>query len=215
MAARAAMMANEARQRQEELVAIGRAARVEVDLEPTDVPPTPHAGVPDQDLPSMPNEGHQAPEVVRSPSPALDVAPLRESIPALRVPGGEPPLRKLSRSQSSRSSMRSKQNDPLCPQLVMGPLLIPFIGSLRREDMRLSLLKDNEEVVVGGSAELRSPVFMGVDAFSHLSPGTIDKSTHRLGMRYKCLDRAREEINHTLKLITQLPPGETPLIPDW
>ncbi|KAK4438412.1 hypothetical protein Salat_0175500 [Sesamum alatum] len=109
MAARVAMMANEARQRQEELVAIARAVEVEVDLEPVDVPPHPHAGVHDLDPSSPRNEGPQSPEVVRSPSPTLDVMPLRESIPALQVPeGGAPPWDAPSKAPSPKRRKSDK-----------------------------------------------------------------------------------------------------------
>ncbi|KAK4428945.1 hypothetical protein Salat_1194500 [Sesamum alatum] len=37
-------------------------------------------------------------------------------------------------------------------------------------------------VADNGNKEPQSPVFIGVDAFSHLSPDTIDKSTHRLSV---------------------------------
>ncbi|KAK4441745.1 hypothetical protein Salat_0509400 [Sesamum alatum] len=60
----------------------------------------------------------------------------------------------------------------------------------------------------------------GRDAFRHLPPETIipetiDKFGHRLGICYKRLAHAQEEINSAFKLNTHLPPNEVPFVPDW
>ncbi|KAK4426683.1 hypothetical protein Salat_1437000 [Sesamum alatum] len=175
---------------------LAHTAGVEVDLEPEDVPPTPHADAPARDLPFTVDESHPPLEVVRSPSPAVDVAPLRESIPALWVPEGELPRRKPSGSQSSRSSMRSRQNNPAPSACVGSPINTlprrsqkgsratepPEVSSPKRcrgdkgkrvADPNIRVSGDDKEVVGGGSSKPQSPVFMDVDAFSHLSRGPL------------------------------------------
>ncbi|KAK4412605.1 hypothetical protein Salat_2907600 [Sesamum alatum] len=194
----------------EELVAIARAAGVEVDLEPIDEPSTPHAGIHDMDPSSPHNEGHQPPELDRSPSPALDVAPLRESIPALQMREGGVPPRKPS--QSSRSLVKSRPNDPTPKTCAESS-----VDTRQWKSQKIvgrGVARGDEEVAGAGNAKPQSPVFMGVDAFNHLSPDTIDKLAHRLSVCYKRLDWAGEEINQALKLNTRLPPDETPLVPD-
>ncbi|KAK4428744.1 hypothetical protein Salat_1174300 [Sesamum alatum] len=203
IAARAAMMANEARQRQEELVAIARAAGVEVDLEPMD-----------------------SPGVVRSPSP-LDAVPPQRGMNPSQVSRGEGHPRKPTPPQSivrtrPRDSAVKAQTDPSVGE-ESGRSCPPAPSPKRRRsdkgkevEVEHVEIEESEEVVgVEEGMAAQSPVFMGIDAFSHLSPKTIDKSTQRLRVCYKHLDRARAEINQTLKLNTQLPPNEVPLVPDW
>ncbi|KAK4421989.1 hypothetical protein Salat_2149600 [Sesamum alatum] len=154
----------------------GSCCRNEVDPEPFDIPPTPHADTRDlAPLPRNPNEDHMSPRVIRSPSPALDVMPLRESILAREVP--------------------ASPRDRLCdPDRQDVPSDTP---SPKRHK------SDKGKGVAGsGNEEPQSPLFMGVGALSHLSPDTIDKLTHRLSVCYKRLARAREEINKALKLNT-------------
>ncbi|KAK4416919.1 hypothetical protein Salat_2517400 [Sesamum alatum] len=198
------MMANEARQRQEELVAIARAAGVEVDLGPDEVPPTPHTGVPESNLPL--DEGNPSLEIVRSPSPALDVAPLCESIPALRT--------SKIRADSTDSRRPQREDRAVDPPEGSSPKHRRSDKGKKVMDSETRVPPKKEEVIGDGGAEPQSPVFMGVDTFSHLLPGTIDKLTHRLGICYKRLARARQEITQALNLNTRLPAGEAPFVPD-
>ncbi|KAK4416563.1 hypothetical protein Salat_2481800 [Sesamum alatum] len=232
MAARAAMMANEARQRQEELVAIARAAVVEVDLEPMDVPPTPHTNI--HDPLSPPQDDHQSPEGVRSPSPLTVVPPPGDVNPS-QVNRREGLSR---RPTPSRATIRSRPSDagvkaqtepsvgtrPVKSKGRAAPDVSPAASSPKRrrpskgKEVAAEPVEVESSAEEGGSecgGEAQSPVFMGVDALSHLSPETIDKSTHRLGVCYKRLERARAETNQSLKLNTRLPPNETALVPNW
>ncbi|KAK4428326.1 hypothetical protein Salat_1132200 [Sesamum alatum] len=195
MAARAAMMANKARQRKAELVEMVRAAGIKG--------------------PS---------EIVRSPSLALDVVPLWGRVPAHKVSNSEVPPRRSY--QSSRSTVRSRPSDRAAEapdeqsvdtkKSQKGKECVDDVPSdAHSTKHHKGDSKKGKGVAGSETEEPQSPVFMGVDAFSHLSSDTIDRSTHRLSVCYKRLARAREEINKALKLNTHLPPNETPLVPDW
>ncbi|KAK4415483.1 hypothetical protein Salat_2655700 [Sesamum alatum] len=107
MAAHAAMMANKGRQRQAELVEIALVVRVEVDLEPLDIPLTPLADV-DHSTPVDPVV--QVLEVVKLYSPIPTVAPLREYVASPeKVFESGAPLRKSC--HCSRSIIRSQTSE--------------------------------------------------------------------------------------------------------
>ncbi|KAK4416051.1 hypothetical protein Salat_2712500 [Sesamum alatum] len=232
MAARAAVMANEAQQRQEELVAIARAVGVEVDLEPMDVPPL-HTNI--HDPISPPQDGdHQSPEAARSPSPLNAVPPQGDMNPS-QVSRGEglphkpTQSRVIVRSRPSDTDVKARTEPSVSthPMKSKGrdvPEVPPSVSSPKRcwqskgkkvaaEPVEVESSEEGGEPECGEEAQ--SPVFMGVNALSHLSPETIDKSTRRLSVCYKRLERARAEIKQALKLNTQLHPNEAPLVPDW
>ncbi|KAK4413622.1 hypothetical protein Salat_2775000 [Sesamum alatum] len=129
-------------------------------------------------VPDRPSSGdphkpftRQSPRVARLPSPALDVSPLRESIPALQVPG-DGALRKPSQS---RSTVRSRPTDPTTkirtessidtrhrksqkrrhaedvPSRVSSP-------KRRKSDKGNKVVDDNEKVAGGGVEEPQSPI---------------------------------------------------------
>ncbi|KAK4423039.1 hypothetical protein Salat_1886500 [Sesamum alatum] len=141
MAARAAMIANKARQRHEELVAIARVVAVEVDLDPVNVPPTPHAGVMDLDHSLTHNEGHNL---------------LRSLV--LLLPLWTWHL--FARASLHYKSQGSSQTFPITlNHEASNP-------KRHKSDKGKRVPDDSEGATGGGGEEPQSPVFMSVDAFA-------------------------------------------------
>ncbi|KAK4421453.1 hypothetical protein Salat_2095900 [Sesamum alatum] len=222
MAARTAIMANEGCQRQAKLIEMARAVEIQVGLEPLDVPLTSHAGTDPRSQHAKAAADDQAPDAAGSHSPLANAIPIKEHSAthqgaAFQGEGGGPinqgpgdGAAPYARADSPTQTGRFRKGK----QHVSKPAPSDVPCPKRHQEGNC----DKGKRVVEGEDEEGPlpPMFMGIDAFSHLTPNTINISTNRLGVCYKNVWLEPGPRSARLSISdTQLPPDEVSFILDW